>query len=337
MFVRRGSACIPLNEAGIREMIMETSGKSYEESRSLNQELTFESLQGEMAARNIEFGTAQMKTLKMIGRDGLYTNLALLLSDQCTHTIKAAVFQGTDNSVFRERKEFSGSVLKQLNDAYQFLDFFNKTEAAFAGLRRTDQRDYPEEALREVLLNSIIHRDYLFSGSTIINVFDDHIEFISLGGLVRGISMEAIFMGISQSRNPNLAAIFYRLGLVESCGTGIRKVMRLYQVFDHQPVFKSAEGAFKVELFNRNENPEDERNSAAEGMDSHIELMPEIEETRTAVYQRAKEQGKVTRKEVEEGFGFGSTKAFKVLKALCDAGLLIQQKNGNRTVYVPVK
>ena len=113
--------------------------------------------------------------------------------------------------------------------------------------------------------------------------------------------------------------------------------MRLYQVFDHQPVFKSAEGAFKVELINRNENPEDERNSAAEGMDSNIELMPEIEETRTAVYQRAKEQGKVTRKEVEEGFGFGSTKAFKVLKALCDAGLLIQQKNGNRTVYVPVK
>ena len=334
VYVRRGSACIPLNEAGIREMIMETSGKSYEESRSLNQELTFETFQAEMAARNIEFGTAQMKTLKMIGSDGLYTNLALLLSDQCVHTIKVAVFQGVDNAVFRERKEFSGSLLKQLNDAYQFLDFFNKTEATISGLRRTDQRDYPEEAVREALLNSIIHRDYLFSGSTIINIFDDHIEFISLGGLVRGISMEAIFMGVSQSRNPNLAAVFYRLGLVESYGTGIRKIMRLYHGCAHQPIFKSAEGAFTVELFNRNESTE---NSAADVMNSQPEPMQEVEEIRTAIYQKVKEQGMVTRKEVEREFGFGSTKAYKVLKGLCEAGLLMQKKNGNRTVYVPVK
>ena len=334
VYVRRGSACIPLNEAGIREMIMETSGKSYEESRSLNQELTFETFQAEMAARNIEFGTAQMKTLKMIGSDGLYTNLALLLSDQCVHTIKVAVFQGVDNAVFRERKEFSGSLLKQLNDAYQFLDFFNKTEATISGLWRTDQRDYPEEAVREALLNSIIHRDYLFSGSTIINIFDDHIEFISLGGLVRGISMEAIFMGVSQSRNPNLAAVFYRLGLVESYGTGIRKIMRLYHGCAHQPIFKSAEGAFTVELFNRNESTE---NSAADVMNSQPEPMQEVEEIRTAIYQKAKEQGMVTRKEVEQEFGFGSTKAYKVLKGLCEAGLLMQKKNGNRTVYVPVK
>lgn len=277
VFVRRGSACIPLNEAGIREMIMETSGKSYEECRSLNQELTFRALRAEMASRNIVFGAAQMKTLKMIGSDGLYTNLALLLSDQCTHTMKAAIFQGRDNAVFRERKEFSGSLLKQLNDAYQFLDLFNRTEASFTGLRRTDQRDYPEETVREALLNSIIHRDYLFSGSTIINLFDDHIEFISLGGLVRGISMEAIFMGVSQSRNPNLAAVFYRLGLVESYGTGIRKIMRLYQGLKHQPVFKSAEGAFTVELYNRNENPEKKVNSSSDGMDDQTELMPDTE------------------------------------------------------------
>lgn len=337
VFVRRGSACIPLNEAGIREMIMETSGKSYEECRSLNQELTFRTLRAEMAARNIEFGAAQMKTLKMIGSDGLYTNLALLLSDQCTHTMKAAVFQGRDNAVFRERKEFSGSLLKQLNDAYQFLDFFNRTEASFTGLRRTDRRDYPEETVREALLNSIIHRDYLFSGSTIINLFDDHIEFISLGGLVRGISMEAIFMGVSQSRNPNLAAVFYRLGLVESYGTGIRKIMRLYQGLEHQPVFKSVEGAFTVELYNRNQNTEKEINPSSDGMNDQAELMPDMEKIQTAVYQKAKAQGRITRKEVEQEFGFGSTKAFKVLKSLCEEGLLIQQKSGNRTVYVPAK
>lgn len=336
VYVRRGSACIPLNEAGIREMIMETSGKSYEECRSLNQELSFETLETEMRQRNVEFGVAQMKTLKMIGDDGLYTNLALLLSDQCAHTIKVAVFQGTDNAVFRERKEFKGSLLKQLNEAYQFLDFYNRTEASFEGLRRIDQRDYPEDALREALLNSIIHRDYLFSGSTIINMFDDHVEFISLGGLVRGISMEAIFMGVSQSRNPNLAAVFYRLGLVESYGTGIRKIMRLFQGFALAPVFRSAEGVFTVELFNRNENGNHQQASQNAGTEA-VSDNAARKEMEAAIIAKARAQGSISRKEVETLYQFGSTKAYKILKTLCKKGFLIQQKSGNQTVYIPSK
>ncbi len=110
----------------------------------------------------MEFGTELMKTLKLIGQDGFFTNLALLLSDQCTHTIKVAIFQGSDNAVFRDRKEFHGFLLKQLDEVYNFLNIYNKTEATFDGLRRIDRRDYPEEAIREALLNSIIHRDYLF-------------------------------------------------------------------------------------------------------------------------------------------------------------------------------
>ena len=110
--------------------------------------------------------------------------------------------------------------------------------------------------------------------------------------------------------------------------------MRLYHGCAHQPIFKSAEGAFTVELFNRNESTE---NSAADAMNSQPEPMQEVEEIRTAIYQKVKEQGMVTRKEVEREFGFGSTKAYKVLKGLCEAGLLMQKKNGNRTVYVPVK
>ena len=332
VYVRRGAACIPLNEAGIREMIVETSGKSYEECRSLNQDLTFHTLQEELVSRNIEFGSAQMKTLKMIGADGLYTNLAMLLSDQCVQTIKVAVFQGEDNAVFRERKEFSGSLLKQLNETYQFLNFYNKTEATFAGLRRTDQRDYPEDAVREALLNSIIHRDYMFSGSTIINMDDEHIEFISIGGLVRGISMEAVFMGVSQSRNPNLAAVFYRLGLVESYGTGVRKIMRLYQGFTPSPVFRSAEGAFTVELFNRNGN--NSSNAARAEQEAGYDPIGEI---KSAVYARTKERGRISRKEVEEEFGFGTTKAFKILKLLCEEGYLLQKKSGKQTVYLPMK
>ena len=87
-----------------------------------------------MRKRSIELGQAQMKTLKLIGEDDLYTNLALLLSDQCETTTKVALFQGTDKAIFRDRKEFSGSVLKQLEDVYLFIDLLNTTKATFYGL-----------------------------------------------------------------------------------------------------------------------------------------------------------------------------------------------------------
>ena len=324
VFVRRGSSCISVNEAGIREMIMETSGKSFEESRCLLQNLTFDFFQNEMSKRSLEYGPAQLKTLKLIGSDGLYTNLALLMSDQCPYTIKTAVFQGTDNAVFRERKEFSGSLLKQLEDVYHFLDFYNRTEAHFNGLLREDSRDYPPDAVREALLNSIIHRDYLFSGSTIVNLYDDHMEFISLGGLIMGLSMEAIFMGVSQSRNPNLAAIFYRLQLVESYGTGIRKIMRLYKGKENQPEFKTAEGVFTVSLPNGNlEN----------AVSVHEMTSESVTEETEAIVEYIRKHHSATRKDIEMELHVGSTKAYKLLKSLCENGVLQTQGKGNQTAY----
>ena len=68
-----------------------------------------------------------MRTLKLVDQDNLYSNLGLLLSDQCVHTIKVAVFQGTDQTVFKDRREFSGSLLRQMNEVYDFIDFRNQT------------------------------------------------------------------------------------------------------------------------------------------------------------------------------------------------------------------
>ena len=227
-------------------------------SRSMDQELTFHTLETEMQKRSIEIGPSQMRTLKLIGDDGLYTNLALLLSDQCETTTKVALFQGTDKELFRDRKEFTGSVLKQLEEVYAFIDLLNKTKATFSGLNRTDTRDYPEEAVREALLNSIVHRDYSFSGSNLINIYDDRIEFVSLGGLVSGLELKSIFLGVSQSRNPDLAAVFYRMRLIESYGTGIGKIERSYKMCRSKPEFETAKGVFRVTLPNRNEEHKEE-------------------------------------------------------------------------------
>ena len=82
VYVRQGYSSIPATDAAIRQMIKETDGDSFENMRSLDQTLTFESTKGEFKTRKIPFGAPQMQTLKITSSDGLYTNLGLLLSDQ---------------------------------------------------------------------------------------------------------------------------------------------------------------------------------------------------------------------------------------------------------------
>lgn len=101
--------------------------------------------------------------------------------------------------------------------------------------------------------NRIVHRDYSFSGSNLVNIYEDRMEFVSLGGIVSGLELKSIFLGVSQSRNPNLAAIFYRMRLIESYDTGIGEIERAYKNCASQPEFVTAKGVFRVTLPNRNE------------------------------------------------------------------------------------
>jgi len=333
VYVRNGSSSQPMTDEGIREMIIANSGRTFESIRSLNQNLTFEALAQEMQIRNIEFGRPQMLTMKLIGGDGLYTNLAYLLSDQCETTTKVALFQGADKAVFRDRKEFSGSILRQLEDVYRFLDLNNKTKAFFSGLNRSDRRDYPEEAVREALLNSITHRDYSVGGSNLINIYDDRMEFVSLGGLIPGLELESIFLGVSRSRNSNLAAVLYRMRLIESYGTGIEKIQRVYAESVRKPEFETAKGVFRVTLPNRNEEaPASENTVPRREEESRHRQGAEAEKELLLSY--AREKGMVTRKETEELLEIGSTKAFKILKELCDAGYLKTEGSGRLSKYV---
>ncbi len=320
VYVRKGSSSQPMTDEGIREMIIQNTGRSFEACRSLKQDLTFRTLQEEMDRRNIEYGRAQMRTLRLTGEDGLYTNLALLLSDQCEFTTKVALFQGSDKAVFRDRQEFSGSILRQMEEVYRFIDMNNKTKAVFSGLDRTDIRDYPEEAVREAWLNCLTHRDYSFSGSTIINIYDDRMEFVSLGGLVSGLELNSIFLGVSQSRNPNLASVLYRMRLIESYGTGIGKIRRAYAGKKRQPEFETAKGVFRVTLPNDNEVK-----IAAKGMP---------DEEKRMILDYAAEKGSVTRKEVEELTQAGTTKAFRLLRELCMDGKLKTEGSGKLRRYV---
>ena len=324
VYVRQGYSSVPATNTAIRRMIKETDGDHFEEMRSLEQKLTFESAKKIFAERNVKFGVTQMKTLGMATQDGVYTNLGLLLSDQCVHTIKAAVFQGTTQSEFKDRKEFSGSLFQQMDDAYDFIDFRNQTHSTFDKLYRIDRRDYPETAVREALLNLLVHREYSFRASTFISLYADRLEFTSIGGLVSGVSLNDITMGISVCRNTKLANVFYRLELIEAYGTGIIKIMEAYEGTGMTPQIEASDNAFKIILPNLNAMPESARK---------MQGKPAVGAPEERVIALAKQRGFVTRKEIEILLGMGQSSCGRLLKKMIDNGLLIQEGKGKNVHY----
>lgn len=324
VYVRQGYSSVPATNTVIRRMIKETDGDHFEEMRSLEQNLTFESAKKIFAERNVKFGPAQMKTLGIVTQDGVYTNLGLLLSDQCVHTIKAAVFQGTKQNEFKDRKEFSGSLFQQMDEVYDFIDFRNQTHSTFDKLYRIDRRDYPETAVREALLNLLVHREYSFSASTFISIYTDRIEFTSIGGLVNGVSLKDITMGISVCRNTKLANVFYRLELIEAYGTGIIKIMDAYEGTGITPQIETSDNAFKIILPNLNASPEPAK-------PEQVNLEKDTPEGKVIVL--TKERGFVTRKEVEILLGIGQSSCGRLLKKMTENGQIVQEGKGKNTHY----
>ena len=329
VYVRQNTSSVPASETAILNMIKETSGDRYEDARSINQQLTFVKAENYFAKHNLPFGDQQKRTLNIIGSDGTYTNLGMLLSDQCIHTIKLAVFDGSKKSVFRDRKELSGSLLTQLEDAYSYIDQFNHTRAEFEGLNRIDKRDYPSEALREALLNAITHRDYSFSGSTLISIFDDRIEFVTIGGLVRGLTFDDIMLGVSALRNQNLANVFYRLKLIEAYGTGILKINdESYAECAVKPQFEVTDNAFKITL--PNINYVGERKDVTTTAPSKVTDKAERQEI---LLRLAEKQGYIVRKDVEAELKVSQATAILILRDMVEKGLLIKEGSGKQQKY----
>ena len=321
VYVRQGTSSVPATSTAIRRMIKDTDGDSFEAMRSLEQNLTFQAAEKEFVLRDLAFGVSQMKTLGILNTDGIYTNLGLLLSEQCAHTVKAAVFEGINQSIFRDRQEFTGSLLQQMNEVYEYIDRRNQVHSTFDKLRRIDTRDYPEVAIREALLNSLVHRDYSFSTSTLISVYDDRVEFTSIGGLPAGVSLDDIMLGLSVCRNPKLANVFYRLELIEAYGTGMKKIMGAYENSNKKPVIETTDNAFKIILPNLNEDV------------GSLPVADAGSEAERQVLEFIKKNGSISRKETETAVNLKQTAAGRLLSKMIQKKLIVQIGQGKNTKY----
>ena len=317
VYVRHGASSVQASPDQFRKMIKESDGDNFEASRCMEQELTFHAAETAFKQYGVEFSVEKYRALGITKND-VFTNLALLLSDQCHHTIKVAVFKDEFCTEFRDSKEFGGSVFKQFEDVVNYLALCNKTVSTIKGLVRTDKQDYPEEVIREALLNALVHRDYSFSGSIIINVNDSKMEFISLGGLLPGLSTEDIRIGVSQPRNKKLAEVFHRLRLIESYGTGIRRIFKLYENCPVQPSIEATTNAFRIVLPNMNATDAANEDTPATTGKSTVAITPQM---KTVMDYLAK-YDEMTDEDLQELLNIKNTRAYQIARQMHENELI---------------
>lgn len=318
VYVRSGAASVPATETAILRMVQETEGDCFEARISLNQDLSFDYARDEFVKKGLSFGAGELRTLGAVQSDGVYTNLGLLLSDQCPSTLKSALFSDDDRNTFMMREEYTGSILKQLADAYSFLERNNHYRTRFEGLERIDYYDVPPIALRESLVNSVAHREYALSGPTLISVMPGGVEIVSPGGLPLGIDEADLGAHISIPRNKMLANVLFRLELIEAYGTGIERMRRSYQGDDVEPVIRLTPNTFTVYLPNRNvasDHPE----AALSGTEMRI--------------VKLLDEGAKTRRAIQDALGMSQSTAIRLLSGLVEQGVVEKRGAGRNTVY----
>jgi len=191
--------------------------------------LDITSLKGRFARAGKVLDQAVMKNFKLVIEDNntLYpSNGLLILLGKLEHVrMKCSRFKGTSMDVFLDRKEYEGDLFSQLEDAENFIKNHIKLSSEIKGLQREDQYEIPLEAIRESLVNAVVHRDYSNGGRDIkIGIYDDIVNVVSPGGFPSTITQEDILEGRSEIRNKVIARVFKELNYIEQWGSGIRRI-----------------------------------------------------------------------------------------------------------------
>ena len=186
---------------------------------------------------------------------------ALLTSDFFPFSkTQCAVFKGTDRTVFLDRREFTGPIYTQIEEAVDFVLRNIRLGATIDGLVRKEKYELPPEAIREMIINAHCHRNLLDESCIQIALYDDRLEVTSPGGLYNGLTYEEVMSGHSKIRNKCIANIFSQMGLVEAWGSGIKRILNAAEEYGlPKPKFQEFDNMFRVELFRYHSRTETEK------------------------------------------------------------------------------
>ena len=312
VYVRYGSSAVKATNEQIKRMLQQNNDNNlFDDEPAKNQDLSFEKLKKQAQTKNVTFN---IRALHLLQSPNIYNNTAFLVSDQNTVTSKVAIFQGTDVMIFKDKREISGPITTQIDELLYFIDLNNHTRIEITGKPQHHEiKDFPNEAIREALVNAFTHRDYLLHSPIKVEIFDDRIEILSSGGIPDGLTLADIKGGMTAARNLHLIHVLDKLNYIENYGTGISRIYAAYKETDQQPHFEVYPNSFKVILPNINWH------SAQNNATSFHFINNE-----QAVLSFLADSGRSTRKDIQLKLGTGPYQTRRILRKLIGKGKIKQ-------------
>lgn len=250
-YIRVGSSKERMTERMIDDMYARRIKNKLKEIDSPRQELTFNQLKIYYEEHGLKLNDNFLQNLDLLTSEGKYNYNAFLLADENTVSIKLVRYLGTNKLELLENLEFGNRCLITATQRIlDRLDVENTTYAKIEYFGRKEQEKIDSKALKEAVINAIVHNDYSYGNSPIIELYSDRIEITSAGGLPQELSQEEFLEGVTAPRNKELIRVFKDVDLIENIGSGVLRILDAYD----KSCFKFMEHFLRVS-FKYKENP----------------------------------------------------------------------------------
>lgn len=316
-YKRNDSATIEVERLEYNRLILEGCNQSFEETVSIDQNLTFQQLEKKfidtmgITKLNIDI----LKTLELYSDKNGFNNAAALLADKNSFKGIDIIRFGDSIDEIMDREFFDGiSVISQLEKSTQMFWKYYQYEKIEGSERKIIDK-VPEKAFREAIANALVHRMWDINAAIKVSMYSDRIEISSPGGLPAAISEEEYLNGqISILRNPIIGNVFFRLKYIEKFGTGILRINRAYANALIKPSYQIFSNSIKVIL-------------------PVISTDYNLNETEKMLLTFLKNRNNLTRKEIEKLSGMEKTKIIRGLNNLIQKNIVQREGNGRGTRY----
>lgn len=334
IYVRSGSANLRMEGAAMMQFLAERELLRYDSRRSAEtiNDLDETKVRDYMRKRSPGSDTSNALLTDLLFNLGLsdlqghIRNAAVLMFSRTPQRavpqseVRLALFAGRERVRVLDSQFVNGTVLENLAAAESFIMRNIRIGHRMDGMVRRDVPEYPMAAIRELLINALVHRDYFDCNSVQVGIFEDRLEILNPGKLLPGISFDDLG-SLSVQRNPLLYGLLRELRLVEGMATGIPKVRAsMMDAGLPEPQFEEIAGFFKVTLLNC----------------SARELRP-INDRQKRTLGIIREKGRITTGEVSFMLSVSVPTAYNDLQALERAGYVVRKGKGRGSHYLLIK
>ena len=228
-FIRIGTAAEPMDTNMIEYLFSHRVRNSLRNIRSPRQDLTFRQLHIYYDSKGFRLNDNFAKSLDLLTEDGLYNYVAYLLADENGNSIKLAKYSGTDRVDLISNNEYGYcSLLKATESLLDKLNIENTVTSKITYPYRIDKTLWDKTAMRELVINAVVHNDYSNEIPPKVEIFSDRVEITSAGRLPEGMDKEDFFGGVSNPRNKELMRVFHYVEMVEALGSGMPRILQKY-------------------------------------------------------------------------------------------------------------